>query len=239
MDKLIETLSILTAPEKASSMSLMGKGGIFDLATSFNVWSTNLFLSSNLRPDQGAAIVFNFLISRIFKEDYVTGLIRARAASSSPALLGESVDKELKIREVLFGCSENPEHHTPLSQSPCLDLNDCSKFYYPESYIHSELFMKLHGEELPLSICGKVLNSHLGFKCQYCTTDKSSVMCLECFDESKHVGHEYRCFFSTGLCDCGSVVSTGKTGVCARHLGDNYSKMPCLSTRGSSVHRVI
>ncbi|KAE8304578.1 E3 ubiquitin-protein ligase [Giardia duodenalis] len=224
MDKLIETLSILTAPEKASSMSLMGKGGIFDLATSFNVWSTNLFLSSNLRPDQGAAIVFNFLISRIFKEDYVTGLIRARAASSSPALLGESVDKELKIREVLFGCSENPEHHTPLSQSPCLDLNDCSKFYYPESYIHSELFMKLHGEELPLSICGKVLNSHLGFKCQYCTTDKSSVMCLECFDESKHVGHEYRCFFSTGLCDCGSVVSTGKTGVCARHLGDNYSK---------------
>lgn len=222
INKLIETLNILTGPERCSSMSLVGKGGIFDLATLFNVYSTSLFLSSDISPSQAAIIMFNFLASRIFKEEYVFNLIRTRALSSNSPLVGKMLDEEMKVRDLLSSCKDT-EPQTAL-QSPHLNSGEFASFYYPETYIHSRLFMKLHEEDLPVGICGKVLNSHLGFKCQYCTTDKSSVMCLECFDESKHVGHEYRCFFSTGLCDCGSVVSTGKNGVCARHLGDDYSK---------------
>lgn len=222
LNQIIETLNLLTSPGKSLSMLLMGKGGIFDLATSFNVYATGLLLSSDILPNQAAIIMFNFLTSRIFKEDYVSNLIKDHAISSNLPLMGKILDEEMEIRKLLLSYRTGDESQTAL-HSFHYDLDNPNMFYYQEPYIQSRLFIRLHGERLPLGICGKVLNNHLGFKCQHCTTDKSSVMCLECFDESKHIGHEYRCFFSTGLCDCGSVVSTGKSGVCARHLGEDYS----------------
>ena len=41
------------------------------------------------------------------------------------------------------------------------------------------------------SVCGKELNSTSAIKCQTCSNDLSSVICMDCFDADKHIGHKF------------------------------------------------
>lgn len=43
------------------------------------------------------------------------------------------------------------------------------------------------------SICGKQYKSGMYcYHCRDCEADRTCALCVECFDESKHVGHDYR-----------------------------------------------
>ena len=67
--------------------------------------------------------------------------------------------------------------------------------------------------------CGAVWSSHdLIVKCLTCQYDKTCAICVDCFDESLHEGHEWRFINSSGgICDCGDPESWAAEGTCAKH----------------------
>ncbi|KAH0576832.1 E3 ubiquitin-protein ligase [Spironucleus salmonicida] len=75
--------------------------------------------------------------------------------------------------------------------------------------------------QLQKSVCGKPLNNCVGIKCQTCSNDLASVICLECFDETKHVGHKYTYLTANGMCDCGFACTIKPEGFCDKHCGNH------------------
>jgi hypothetical protein len=58
------------------------------------------------------------------------------------------------------------------------------------------------------SICGKQYASGMYcYHCRDCESDRTCAICVECFEEARHVGHEYRLVRAGGgVCDCGDEV---------------------------------
>ncbi|KAF2069399.1 hypothetical protein CYY_009283 [Polysphondylium violaceum] len=70
------------------------------------------------------------------------------------------------------------------------------------------------------SVCGKVWNNSLVYKCLDCQVDDNCSICLDCFEEDKHIGHRFRFIKSTrGCCDCGDSSAWRKEGSCRKHSG--------------------
>ncbi|KNH05506.1 E3 ubiquitin-protein ligase UBR1 [Perkinsela sp. CCAP 1560/4] len=70
-------------------------------------------------------------------------------------------------------------------------------------------------------VCGKTWSEQqLGYRCRTCETDPTCVLCLQCFQPDKHVGHDYS-FTRTygGMCDCGDPGSWDPKGFCDAHPG--------------------
>lgn len=71
------------------------------------------------------------------------------------------------------------------------------------------------------SVCGKVWKSdQLAYKCKTCERDPTCVICVECFREGDHEGHDYAMVHTSGgCCDCGDVQAWRKSGFCKKHAG--------------------
>ena len=70
--------------------------------------------------------------------------------------------------------------------------------------------------------CGKEWNAgDLAYRCRDCQKTNSSSVCVSCFKESDHVGHDFTIYRSEagGVCDCGDRESWAVAGSCARHGG--------------------
>ena len=47
---------------------------------------------------------------------------------------------------------------------------------------------------------------NLAYRCYDCMTEENSVVCPDCFELDKHMGHEYERFeVYGGCCDCGDI----------------------------------
>ncbi|TNJ28009.1 E3 ubiquitin-protein ligase [Giardia muris] len=91
--------------------------------------------------------------------------------------------------------------------------------------------LKRLAQMLPRAFCGRHLNSVIGYRCQTCTTDKYAVICIDCFDELEHVGHEFKCFLSSGICDCGYEDAAGVISCCKKHVGTHNAPHPFCAVR--------
>lgn len=96
----------------------------------------------------------------------------------------------------------------------------------PEIYLRPDMILEDFSKSLPVAVCGKVIDGQIGFRCQTCTTDQSSVMCAECFDPDIHRGHDFKCFISKGLCDCGCAQTMSPSGFCLKHRGNHVLDDP-------------
>ena len=70
--------------------------------------------------------------------------------------------------------------------------------------------------------CGKEWNAgDLAYRCRDCQKTNSSSVCVSCFKESDHVGHDFTIYRSEagGVCDCGDYESWASSGCCFRHGG--------------------
>lgn len=92
-------------------------------------------------------------------------------------------------------------------------------------------FLRKLALTLPRAFCGRHLNSVIGYRCQTCTTDKYAVICIDCFDEREHVGHEFKCFLSSGICDCGYEDAAGVISCCKKHIGTHNAPHPLEAVR--------
>ena len=58
-------------------------------------------------------------------------------------------------------------------------------------------------------------------ECFDCRVDETCVICLECFKNSNHEGHQYFIKKSGcgGCCDCGDPEAWSEKGFCKTHSG--------------------
>ncbi|KAH3732377.1 E3 ubiquitin-protein ligase PRT6 [Pelomyxa schiedti] len=73
------------------------------------------------------------------------------------------------------------------------------------------------------SVCGLVWkNGDTAYKCRTCESDPTCAICVQCFSEGDHTGHDYR-MISTGggCCDCGDRAAWQESGFCRHHRGSS------------------
>lgn len=100
------------------------------------------------------------------------------------------------------------------------------RMYITES--SSESLAKI-GDATPRCVCGHTVENEPVVKCYTCSNDMCSILCMKCFDESKHKGHNYKCTIGSGMCDCGYAQTINPSGFCARHAGNQTNTDPLVT----------
>ena len=83
------------------------------------------------------------------------------------------------------------------------------------------------------SVCGKTWSANqIAYKCMTCEKDPTCIICVDCFKNSDHIGHDYKMIKTGGgMCDCGDPTAWDPKGFCKDHQGisedsDVVSKIP-------------
>eukprot|EP01112_Ceratiomyxa_fruticulosa_P022315 TRINITY_DN8126_c0_g1_i1.p1 TRINITY_DN8126_c0_g1~~TRINITY_DN8126_c0_g1_i1.p1 ORF type:complete len:1102 (-),score=291.96 TRINITY_DN8126_c0_g1_i1:57-3362(-) len=72
---------------------------------------------------------------------------------------------------------------------------------------------------LKSSLCGHLwVQGDTAYKCRTCERTDSSAICVDCFQNGNHEGHDYMLIkIAGGFCDCGDPYSWREAGFCSRH----------------------
>ncbi|KAG5009802.1 E3 ubiquitin-protein ligase PRT6 [Glycine soja] len=70
-------------------------------------------------------------------------------------------------------------------------------------------------------VCGSVWgNSDIAYRCRTCEHDPTCAICVPCFENGNHKGHDYFVIYTGGgCCDCGDVTAWKREGFCSMHKG--------------------
>lgn len=70
-------------------------------------------------------------------------------------------------------------------------------------------------------VCGSVWgNSDIAYRCRTCEHDPTCAICVPCFENGNHKGHDYFVIYTGGgCCDCGDVTAWKREGFCLMHKG--------------------
>eukprot|EP01089_Gocevia_fonbrunei_P022244 TRINITY_DN8926_c0_g1_i1.p1 TRINITY_DN8926_c0_g1~~TRINITY_DN8926_c0_g1_i1.p1 ORF type:complete len:225 (+),score=42.88 TRINITY_DN8926_c0_g1_i1:71-745(+) len=86
------------------------------------------------------------------------------------------------------------------------------------------------GGELPANatsaLCGKIWGAgHTAYRCIDCQVTPNSCICIDCFQNGEHAGHDCRVYSSGygGCCDCGDPGAWKPSGNCKHHKGSDTS----------------
>ena len=88
------------------------------------------------------------------------------------------------------------------------------------------------------NLCGYVFqHGDIAFNCRTCQQDDTCVLCLSCYQNSNHEGHEVLFHRTTpgGCCDCGDEEAWKPSGFCTRH-GQQDSRPQESSLPPSLIH---
>ncbi|KAM0953533.1 putative carboxypeptidase U transcription factor interactor and regulator Znf-B family [Dioscorea sansibarensis] len=71
------------------------------------------------------------------------------------------------------------------------------------------------------AVCGAVWGQdELAYKCRTCEYDPTCAICVPCFQNGDHRGHDYSILYTNGgCCDCGDVTAWKREGFCSMHKG--------------------
>eukprot|EP01060_Flectonema_neradi_P000368 TRINITY_DN10249_c0_g1_i1.p1 TRINITY_DN10249_c0_g1~~TRINITY_DN10249_c0_g1_i1.p1 ORF type:complete len:1616 (+),score=345.27 TRINITY_DN10249_c0_g1_i1:76-4923(+) len=95
------------------------------------------------------------------------------------------------------------------------------------------------------AVCGKLFggvgSSEVGYSCLQCAVDNTCVICVDCFDEELHRGHEWRMIQVSGMCDCGDVEGWAPEGCCKKHRGfsDDVDPTDSLSPEVKQIAEAV
>ncbi|XP_038072010.1 E3 ubiquitin-protein ligase UBR2-like isoform X2 [Patiria miniata] len=84
----------------------------------------------------------------------------------------------------------------------------------------SLVFQQLKKTDNPPQLCGRVFKmGEPTYSCRDCAMDPTCVLCIECFQKSKHKTHRYRMNTSGGggYCDCGDIEAWKSDPYCSIH----------------------
>ncbi|KAM3736727.1 hypothetical protein ACB098_09G002400 [Castanea mollissima] len=70
-------------------------------------------------------------------------------------------------------------------------------------------------------VCGAVWgNNDVAYRCRTCEHDPTCAICVPCFQNGDHTGHDYSIMYTGGgCCDCGDVTAWRREGFCSKHKG--------------------
>lgn len=77
-------------------------------------------------------------------------------------------------------------------------------------------------DPLTTGICGKQIRSgEIVYHCQDCAQDHAAFICVDCFENGNHEGHNFEIIRNPEkvMCDCGDVEALDKHGFCNHHNG--------------------
>lgn len=106
-----------------------------------------------------------------------------------------------------------------LLMSPDFDqFTSIFKSAEPDSTLFSKL--RLPRKTKILNRCSQIWSGqHIAYRCITCGTSTSSCICVDCFQNGNHQGHDYYIYKSDygGCCDCGDEQAWSKDGFCSKH----------------------
>ncbi|KAK4749367.1 hypothetical protein SAY87_026816 [Trapa incisa] len=75
-------------------------------------------------------------------------------------------------------------------------------------------------------VCGAVWgNNDIAYRCRTCEHDPTCAICVPCFENGNHEGHDYSTIYTGGgCCDCGDVTAWKREGFCSKHKGAEQIK---------------
>lgn len=70
-------------------------------------------------------------------------------------------------------------------------------------------------------VCGAVWgHNDIAYRCRTCEQDPTCAICVPCFENGDHKGHDYFVIYTGGgCCDCGDVTAWKREGFCSKHKG--------------------
>lgn len=87
----------------------------------------------------------------------------------------------------------------------------------PKSFL-IDLAQKAAGQR---RVCGAVWGrGDLAYHCRTCEHDPTCAICVSCFQNGNHEGHDYSIMYTGGgCCDCGDPTAWKREGFCSKHKG--------------------
>lgn len=75
-------------------------------------------------------------------------------------------------------------------------------------------------------VCGAVWGrTDIAYRCRTCEHDPTCAICVPCFENGDHKGHDYFVIYTGGgCCDCGDVTAWKREGFCSMHKGAEQVK---------------
>jgi len=76
------------------------------------------------------------------------------------------------------------------------------------------------------TVCGQTWGpGAIAYRCADCQTTPNSCICVDCFKEGNHEGHDFHLYTSAygGCCDCGELNAWNPQGFCPKHGGSGGS----------------
>eukprot|EP00178_Gracilaria_changii_P007181 TRINITY_DN229_c0_g1_i1.p1 TRINITY_DN229_c0_g1~~TRINITY_DN229_c0_g1_i1.p1 ORF type:complete len:1999 (+),score=196.21 TRINITY_DN229_c0_g1_i1:11536-17532(+) len=97
------------------------------------------------------------------------------------------------------------------------------------------------GEAARNGVCGRVWKEdELAYKCKTCERDPSCVICVECFRNGNHEGHDYAMLrINGGCCDCGDDQAWDPIGFCCNHKGACSEHEDLSRAMGADLRRAL
>ena len=70
-------------------------------------------------------------------------------------------------------------------------------------------------------VCGAVWGTNdIAYRCRTCEHDPTCAICVPCFENGNHKGHDYFTIYTGGgCCDCGDATAWKREGFCSKHKG--------------------
>ena len=93
-----------------------------------------------------------------------------------------------------------------------------------------EEFLQYHSNNSHVSTCqNEWSGGHMSVHCSNCGIDVDSCICLDCFLNGNHQGHDYVIDTgSIGNCDCGDSSQWKHSGFCSKHSGQDENPQDYL-----------
>ncbi|PXF43883.1 E3 ubiquitin-protein ligase PRT6 [Gracilariopsis chorda] len=97
------------------------------------------------------------------------------------------------------------------------------------------------GDAAKSGVCGQVWRKdELAYKCRTCERDTSCVICVPCFRNGDHEGHDYAMLrINGGCCDCGDDQAWHPNGFCRHHKGASAEDEDLSSSLPPDLKRAI
>ncbi|CAL5970334.1 E3_ubiquitin-protein ligase [Hexamita inflata] len=130
-----------------------------------------------------------------------------------------SIQCQMSAEETYQGTLQPPQDF--LLQIIKIIVKEDSQFYPNNNQNAMEILKKIY-QTLPRTVCGSSIQNEPAVKCYTCSQDACSIICMNCFDEKNHIGHNYKIIQGSGMCDCGYAQTIKPSGFCKNHCGNQH-----------------
>ncbi|CAK8541646.1 unnamed protein product [Lathyrus sativus] len=145
-----------------------------------------------------------------------------------PGLVAFVQEKKVLINDIVYAILPTDDELDEVSQ----DSNLGSKKMFKESLLWLQWLMFKGDPREALKglsnmsvgqrgVCAAVWGStDLAYRCRTCEHDPTCAICVPCFQNGEHTGHDYGVIYTGGgCCDCGDVTAWKREGFCSMHKG--------------------